>query len=103
MDSEHDRITAAGWPYHLNQRGLTIYREPQTGHWYTRDEAISKLAALSQKAKCLESSRRIWSGLQDVPAKIRHAASLSVMAIRGWFDSRSRSNRSSRSIASQGM
>ena len=49
MNSDHDRIMAAGWTYRMNQRGWTIYREPETERWYTREEAIRKLAALSEQ------------------------------------------------------
>jgi len=41
--SDHERITTAGWGYRKNERGWMIYREPHTGRWHTRDEAIRKL------------------------------------------------------------
>jgi len=41
--SDHAKITAAGWSYRTNERGWMIYREPHTGRWHTRDEAIRKL------------------------------------------------------------
>ena len=41
--SDHEKITAAGWAYRTNERGWMIYREPHTGRWHTRDEAIRKL------------------------------------------------------------
>jgi hypothetical protein len=37
--SEHQRITAAGWAYRTNNRGWVIYRDPQTALWRTRSEA----------------------------------------------------------------
>ena len=36
VETDHRKITAAGWSYRTNERGWTIYREPQTGRWYTR-------------------------------------------------------------------
>jgi hypothetical protein len=41
--SDHEKITAAGWAYRSNERGWMIYREPYTGRWHTRDEAVRKL------------------------------------------------------------
>jgi hypothetical protein len=41
--NDHEKITAAGWAYRTNERGWMIYREPCTGRWHTRDEAIQKL------------------------------------------------------------
>jgi hypothetical protein len=41
FDSDHWRITAAGWCYRSNDRGWIIYRDPQTGRWHTRAEAIA--------------------------------------------------------------
>ncbi len=41
--SEHQTITAAGWIYRLNDRGWVIYRDPKTGTWYTRHDAIAIL------------------------------------------------------------
>lgn len=103
VDSNHDRITAAGWICQTNQRGWTIYREPRTGRWHTGDEAIRKLAALSRDSGPLTKSigpgqglrsslgkgRRLCSLVQYVPVKIRHAADLSAMSVRSWFGSRS--------------
>jgi hypothetical protein len=43
--SEHQRIMAAGWAYRMNERGWVIYRDPQTGTWYPRAEAISVVQA----------------------------------------------------------
>jgi len=42
---EHQRITAAGWPYRTNSRGWVIYQDPQTGLWHTHSEAISMIQA----------------------------------------------------------
>lgn len=47
--SDHHKIVAAGWTYRTNERGWTIYREPQTGRWHTRDEAIRKLAPSAEQ------------------------------------------------------
>ena len=41
--SDHKKITAAGRAYRTNERGWMIYREPRTGRWHTRDEAIRKV------------------------------------------------------------
>lgn len=41
--SDHEKITAAGWAYRTNEHGWMIYREPYTGRWHTRDEAIRKV------------------------------------------------------------
>lgn len=43
--SEHQRITNAGWAYRTNERGWVIYKDPQTGKWHTRSEAISMVQA----------------------------------------------------------
>ena len=32
--------SAAGWSYRSNQQGWMIYRDPQTGLWHTRTEAL---------------------------------------------------------------
>jgi len=41
MQSDHNRITAAGWTHRMNERGWTIYRDPETGLWRTRGEAVA--------------------------------------------------------------
>jgi hypothetical protein len=41
LESAHGRITAAGWCYRNNDRGWIIYRDPETGRWHTRAEAIA--------------------------------------------------------------
>jgi hypothetical protein len=41
--TDHWRITAAGWCYRTSDRGWIIYRDPQTGLWRTRAEAIALL------------------------------------------------------------
>ena len=46
--SDHEKITAAGWAYRTNERGWMIYREPRTGRWHTRDEAIRKLILFAE-------------------------------------------------------
>ena len=38
--SPHQRITAAGWSYRSNDQGWLIYRDPRTGLWHTREEAM---------------------------------------------------------------
>jgi hypothetical protein len=40
IPSDHHRITTAGWSYRSNQQGWIIYRDPQTGLWHTRAEAL---------------------------------------------------------------
>ncbi len=42
---EHQTITAAGWTYRANERGLVIYRDPKTGLWHTRSDAIAMISA----------------------------------------------------------
>ncbi len=39
----HQTIMAAGWTYRANHRGWMIYRDAQTGVWYTRSDAIEIL------------------------------------------------------------
>ncbi len=41
FDTDHRRITAAGWAYRMNARGWVIYRNPANGRWYTRQEAAA--------------------------------------------------------------
>jgi hypothetical protein len=41
--TEHHTIMAAGWSYRSNDRGWIIYRDPQTGLWHTRPDAIAIL------------------------------------------------------------
>lgn len=43
--TDHQRITDAGWSYRPNDRGRIIYRDPKTGKWHTYSEAISILQA----------------------------------------------------------
>jgi len=39
--SNHIRLLDAGWSYRTNvDRGWVIYRDPATGLWHSRDEAI---------------------------------------------------------------
>jgi hypothetical protein len=47
--SDHQQITSAGWPYRTNDRGWVIYRNPGTGLWHTRSEALSILARVHPK------------------------------------------------------
>ncbi len=41
MRTEHQAIVTAGWSYRNNDRGWVIYRDPQTGLWHTRSEALA--------------------------------------------------------------
>ena len=44
--STHLRLLDAGWSYRTNtNRGWVIYRDPATGLWHPRDEAIRILEA----------------------------------------------------------
>lgn len=44
--SDHARLTDAGWAYRTNgDRGWVMYRDPATGMWHTREEAMSVLAS----------------------------------------------------------
>jgi hypothetical protein len=44
--STHSRLIDAGWSYRTNaDRGWVIYRDPATGLWHSRDEAIRILEA----------------------------------------------------------
>ena len=44
--STHTRLLDAGWSYRTNaDHGWVIYRDPATGLWRTRDEAIGILEA----------------------------------------------------------
>ena len=45
--TEHQTITSAGWTYRMNERGWVIYRDPRTGVWHTRADAIAILAAVA--------------------------------------------------------
>jgi len=38
--SDHETITAAGWAYRGNSRGWLIYKNPRTGVWHTRTQAL---------------------------------------------------------------
>ncbi len=40
-EAEHQTIIAAGWTYRANSCGWVIYRDPHTGLWHTRSEAIA--------------------------------------------------------------
>lgn len=39
--TEHQAIMAAGWSYRMNDRGWIIYRDPQSGLWHTRSDAVA--------------------------------------------------------------
>lgn len=42
---DHNKITAAGWAYRSNSQGWLIYKNPRTGNWHTRAEAIEIVEA----------------------------------------------------------
>ena len=43
--SDHARLTDVGWAYRTNgDRGWVMYRDPATGMWHTREEAIRIIA-----------------------------------------------------------
>ena len=51
--SDHQRLITAGWAYRTNDRGWVVYRDPETGLWHTRPEAIAIMdtpAVLARKA-----------------------------------------------------
>jgi len=38
---DHHRLTDAGWSYRTNEdRGWIVYRNPSTGKWYSRHDAL---------------------------------------------------------------
>jgi hypothetical protein len=41
--TEHDIIVNAGWTQRANGRGCTLYRDPDTGLWHRRAEALARL------------------------------------------------------------
>jgi hypothetical protein len=41
LRSEHQKLTDAGWSYRANDRNWFVYRDPQTGLWHPRLEAIA--------------------------------------------------------------
>ena len=41
FDTDHRKLTAAGWSYRMNDRGWLIYRDPQSGNWLAASEAIA--------------------------------------------------------------
>lgn len=43
--SEHHIIVAAGWSYRTNDHGWVIYRDPETGFWHTRSDAVAMIQA----------------------------------------------------------
>jgi len=47
--TDHQTITSAGWAYRLNERGWVVYRDPQTGVWHTRTDAMAILAAAATR------------------------------------------------------
>ena len=66
--SDHEKITAAGWAYRTNEHGWMIYREPCTGRWHTRDEAIRKVVPSPEPPNGMPASkeRRSNSGDADI-------------------------------------
>jgi hypothetical protein len=59
MTGAHRMLTGAGWSYRSNDRGWIIYRDPQTGRWYTLSEALSVRLSpeLTQTVKTLFAVR----------------------------------------------
>jgi hypothetical protein len=55
LDTDHYRIAAAGWSYRTNDRGWIIYRDPQTGRWHIRSEAVAIVAASTLTAAAVSS------------------------------------------------
>jgi hypothetical protein len=49
--TEHQIIMAAGWSYRSNDRGWIIYRDPQTGLWHTRPDAIAIVESGQQQMR----------------------------------------------------
>ena len=47
FDTDHGRLTAAGWSYRMNERGWLIYHDPRTGRWHTGCEARAILEGKS--------------------------------------------------------
>jgi hypothetical protein len=45
LGNEHRVIVDAGWAYRANERGWMIYRDPATGLWHTRSQAIAIIEA----------------------------------------------------------
>ena len=44
---------SAGWSYRANQQGWIIYRNPQTGLWHTRAQALTMLdSGISKESQC---------------------------------------------------
>ena len=55
--NEHQIIVESGWSYRTNDRGWVIYRDPQTGVWHTRSDAIA-IVEDGQRAKSTGTPRR---------------------------------------------
>jgi len=55
LGSDHDKITAAGWSYRINDRGWIIYRNPKTGCWHIRSEALAIVASGTSTAAAVSS------------------------------------------------
>lgn len=44
LRGDHLRLTNAGWSYRTNEdRGWIVYKNPGTGRWYTRRDALAVL------------------------------------------------------------
>lgn len=50
LETDHRRITAEGWSYRMNSRGWVIYRNPNNGRWYTRQEALAIIDSQPRQA-----------------------------------------------------
>ena len=65
IPSDHVRLTDAGWAYRTNaDRGWVIYRDPATGVWCSREDAI----------RILEESNSRWVSEPKTPPASRPAA-----------------------------
>jgi hypothetical protein len=41
MMGDHARLVEAGWAYRQSPGGWLLYRDPITGRWHDRDEALA--------------------------------------------------------------
>ena len=73
LDSEHCRITAAGWSYRRNDRGWVIYRDPQTGLWHTRADAI---AIIEEALANIHRGLQLSTGAREPGSTILHREGL---------------------------
>ena len=59
---DHNRIATAGWAYRTNTRGWVIYRNPETGRWHTRVEALQIIDGKAGSPPSDDSTERGPSG-----------------------------------------